>query len=132
MKQPPSGNRELKRFQAILEARVAELERAIRQRDGIAVEQSPDQVDEIQRASERDLVIRNLDRESHQLRNARAALRRIRDGAFGVCERCEGEIHPKRLAAVPWAPLCIQCQEAQDCNHEEMRIPIDILSSNAA
>jgi DnaK suppressor protein len=110
-----TGNYELAKFQMILEARIAELERGIRQRDCIAIEQSPDQLDEIQRASERDLAISNIDRGSKQLRDVRAALRRIRDGSFGVCEECEEEIHLKRLAAIPWASLCIHCQEAFDC-----------------
>jgi DnaK suppressor protein len=132
MAQTSSANHELRRFQAVLEALIADLERGTRQRDGIAVEQSADQVDEIQRASERALAICNIDRESKQLRNARAALRRIREGTFGVCEECEEQIHPKRLVAIPWASLCIQCQEAKDCNREEMRMTADNLLSNAA
>ena len=72
-------------------------------------------MDEIQRASERDLAISNIDRGSKQLRDVPAALRRIRDGSFGVCEECEEEIHLKRLVAIPWASLCIHCQEALDC-----------------
>jgi DnaK suppressor protein len=101
------------------------LEQGVRQRDGIAVEQSPDQIDEVQRASERDLAISNMDRESKELRNARAALRRIREGTFGLCEECEEDIHPKRLAAIPWASLCIVCQEAQDRNRQKMQIRAD-------
>jgi DnaK suppressor protein len=109
-----TSNYELGKFQMILEARIAELECGIRQRDSIAIEQSPDQLDEIQRASERDLAISNIDRGSKQLRDVRAALRRIRDGSFGVCEECEEEIHLKRLVAIPWASLCIHCQEDLD------------------
>jgi DnaK suppressor protein len=109
-----SSFNELNRFQTILETRIAELERGTRERDGIAVDPSPDQLDEIQRASERAIAISNLDRDAKQLRSARAALRRIREGTFGVCEQCEEAIHPKRLAALPWAPLCIQCQEEAD------------------
>lgn len=109
-----SNRHEWDKFQGILEARIAELERGLRQRDGIAVEQSADQFEEIQRASERDLAISNIDRGSRQLRDARAALRRIRDGSFGVCQECEEEIHPKRLLAIPWASLCIRCQEDFD------------------
>ena len=109
-----TSNYELGKFQMILELRIEELERGIRQRDSIAIEQSPDQLDEIQRASERDLAISNIDRGSKQLRDVRAALRRIRDGSFGVCEECEEEIHLKRLVAIPWASLCIHCQEDLD------------------
>ena len=105
---------ELNRFRGILTAKVAELERFTRQRDGIVVERSADQLEEIQAALQRALAVCNLDREFTQLRDARAALRRIEDGSFGTCQECEGDIHPKRLAAVPWTPFCIGCQEAAD------------------
>ena len=114
---------ELNGFQAILTARVAELERLTRRRDGITVERSADLLDEVQRASERTLAVCNLDRGFNQLRNARAALERIHEGSFGMCQQCEQDIHPKRLAAVPWAPFCIRCQEAADRNPEEMQLP---------
>jgi DnaK suppressor protein len=107
---------ELNKFRNILEAKQAELELLVRNRDGIAIEKSPDALDEVQHAAERELAIRNLDRESNLLRNVRAALRRIDDGSFGVCLHCEEDISPKRLAAVPWTAFCIRCQEVADRN----------------
>jgi DnaK suppressor protein len=109
---------ELNRFRAILTAKIAELERFTGQREGIAIERSADQFDEIQAAAERTLAVSNLDRESIQLRNVRAAMHRIQDGSFGTCQECDEDIHPKRLAAVPWAALCIHCQKAADRNLE--------------
>ena len=111
------------RFRRILRARVAELERFTRQRDGIVVERSADQLEEIQGASQRAIAVCNLDREFTQLRDARAALRRIEDGSFGTCQECDEDIHPKRLAAVPSATFCIRCQEAVDRNFEEIQAP---------
>jgi DnaK suppressor protein len=110
---------ELNRFKEILEGKKAELETIVRNRDGIVIEKSADALDEVQYAAERDLAIRNLDRESNVLREVRAALRRIEDDCFGICAHCEEEISPKRLVAVPWAPFCIQCQEKADRNHED-------------
>ena len=107
---------ELEKFKAILEAKQAELSHAVRNRDDIAIEKTPDAIDEVQLAGERELAIRNLDRESNLLRNVRAALRRLDEGAFGVCLHCEEDISPKRLAAVPWTAFCIQCQEVADRN----------------
>ena len=106
-------------FQEILERRAAELVEVLRKRDGIVIEKSADQMDEIQYASERDLAIRNVDRESILLRQVKAALRRIHEGSFGICIECESAISLKRLAAVPWAPCCIQCQEAADGNRQD-------------
>jgi DnaK suppressor protein len=122
---------ELNRFEKLLIARVAELERLGGYRDDIKVERSADQLDEIQQASERALAVSNLDREYTQLRNARAALRRIEDGSFGTCLECEEDIHPKRLAAVPWTPFCIQCQEALDRNLDGMKTQIRDFSPDA-
>jgi RNA polymerase-binding transcription factor DksA len=39
-----------------------------------------------------------------------AALRRIEDGTYGVCEVCGKPIAPERLAAIPWARRCIDDQ----------------------
>ena len=123
---------ELDRFRAILTAKVAELERFTRHREGITIERSADQLEEIQ-ASERALAVCNLDREFNQLRNARAALRRIQDN-FGTCQQCDDDIHPKRLAAVPWATFCIRCQEAvgNNLDLEEIQAPSRDLLSRAA
>ncbi|HZU24617.1 MAG TPA: TraR/DksA C4-type zinc finger protein [Bryobacteraceae bacterium] len=109
---------ELNKYREILEAKQAELAQVLRNREGITIEKSPDALDEVQNAAERELAIRNLDRESNLLRNVRAALRRMDEGAFGVCVHCEEDINPKRLNAVPWTPFCIQCQEMADRNAE--------------
>ena len=108
---------ELKKYKAILEAKAAELSAGLRNRDEIAIEKTPDALDEVQLAGERELAIRNLDRESNLLRNVRGALARIADGSYGVCLHCEEDIKPKRLDAVPWTKYCIKCQEAAD-RHE--------------
>src|SRR5579859_4321283 len=105
---------ELNKYKKILEAKQTELEQIVRRRDAITIEKSADALDEVQHAAERELAIRNLDRESQLLRNVRGALRRVKEGSFGVCLHCEEDISPKRLAAVPWTPFCIKCQEMAD------------------
>jgi DnaK suppressor protein len=111
---------ELGNLRESLERTQAELAQVLQVRDGIAIEKSADQMDEIQFASERELAIRNVDRESKLLRQIKAALRRIQDGSFGVCIECESQISPKRLAALPWAVRCIQCESAADQVAREM------------
>ena len=86
----------------------------------------------MQHATERELAIRNLDRESHLLRNVRGALRRIEDGTYGTCMHCEEDISPKRLDAVPWAGYCIRCQEIVDRNRDEGTEMFDELLVSAA
>lgn len=106
-------------FMEILKIKEAELSKSLQKRDDIVIEKSADQMDEIQYATERDLAIRNVDRDSTLLRAVRAALRRILDGSFGTCTACETAISPRRLAAVPWAPRCIRCQEAADLEGQD-------------
>jgi DnaK suppressor protein len=47
----------------------------------------------------------------HILQLIREALDRIEDKSYGTCVNCENVIGPKRLEAVPWTRLCIQCQD---------------------
>ena len=42
------------------------------------------------------------------------ALRKIQDGTYGTCEVCGQPIAPGRLAAIPWARLCIDDQRKED------------------
>jgi DnaK suppressor protein len=122
----------ISRFHEVLERKESELVQVLRKREGIAIEKSADQLDEIQYATERDLAIRNVDRESCLLRDVKDALRRIHEGAFGTCIDCESAISPKRLAAVPWAARCIQCQEAADRDRQDRRESTGATLLNAA
>ena len=123
---------EVNKYKDFLETRQAELAGVLRNREGITIEKSPDALDEVQNAAERELAIRNLDRESNLLRNVRAALRRIDEGNFGICVHCEEDISPKRIAAVPWTPFCIACQEQADKAAEEGSESLEELLVNAA
>jgi RNA polymerase-binding transcription factor DksA len=42
----------------------------------------------------------------------RAALKRIRDGEYGICVRCGDDISAERLDVLPDAPLCKNCAAA--------------------
>ncbi|HEX9639273.1 MAG TPA: TraR/DksA family transcriptional regulator [Acidobacteriota bacterium] len=54
------------------------------------------------------------DSERTMLKNIQEALGRIDKGAYGVCQECEEPINTKRLEAIPWARLCVPCQEKQE------------------
>jgi len=125
-------NTELNKYKSVLEAKQAELVRLLRNRDGIAIEKCSDALDEVQHATERELAVRTLDRDSNLLRNVRGALRLIAEGNFGVCVQCEEDISSKRLAAVPWTALCIRCQEIADRSQGGRADYLDALLGNAA
>jgi RNA polymerase-binding protein DksA len=42
------------------------------------------------------------------------ALKKIDEGAFGICEECKGLITKIRLKAVVYARLCVKCQEKKE------------------
>lgn len=54
--------------------------------------------------------------EQQSLNAIEAALRRIDDGTYGICEECKKVIPQKRLTAMPHARLCIKCQELEEKN----------------
>lgn len=125
---------ELEKYKAVLEVKRDELSAGLRNREDIAIEKTPDALDEVQLAGERELAIRNLDRESNLLRSVKGALLRVADGSYGICLHCEEDIKIKRLDAVPWTKYCIRCQEAAD-RHEfegEHGETLDELLANAA
>jgi DnaK suppressor protein len=123
---------ELNKYRTVLETKQADLVHMIRNRDGIAIEKSADALDEVQYATERELAIRSLDRDSNLLRNVRAALDRIEEGSFGVCLHCDENISPKRLAAVPSTAFCIVCQELADRSQYDGADTFDELLITAA
>ena len=122
---------ELDKHKKFLEAKQAELNGSLRNRDEIAIEKAPDALDEVQLAGERELAIRNLDRASNMLRQIRRALDRIADGSYGVCLHCDEDISPKRVNAVPWAAYCIKCQEQVDRHEIEEDESSDLFASAA-
>jgi RNA polymerase-binding protein DksA len=42
------------------------------------------------------------------------ALKRIDEGTYGICEECKNFITKTRLKALPYARLCVKCQEAKE------------------
>jgi len=42
------------------------------------------------------------------------ALKRIEEGTFGICEECKCVMTKTRLKAVPYARLCVKCQEKKE------------------
>ena len=123
---------ELEKYRNVLEAKQTELSANLRNRGDIAIEKTADAIDEVQLAGERELAIRNLDRDSNLLRKVSAALGRISDGSYGTCLHCDEEISPKRLTAVPWTPYCIKCQEAADRHEVESSDMPDQFLADAA
>jgi DnaK suppressor protein len=52
------------------------------------------------------------DRERRELEEIEAALARVADGSFGLCQRCSRAIGRQRLLAIPEARYCLECSGA--------------------
>jgi DnaK suppressor protein len=60
----------------------------------------------------KDLALRqNLER---LLEQVEGALVRFEAGTYGLCEQCGKEIDPARLKALPYAILCLSCQQRRE------------------
>lgn len=57
-----------------------------------------------------DLDLAEIDQDIEELRDAEAALERIRQDAYGVCLDCQAAIPYERLTAYPTAKRCYRCQ----------------------
>lgn len=110
-----------RKYRIALMARAAELRESLARRQAIQIEAAADDMDRTIQAAARDLAILGLDEDHRKLRGVEAALRRIDHGTFGECQRCEEPIAERRLNAVPWAALCLGCQEEADHLHYAVR-----------
>ncbi|HEX6798724.1 MAG TPA: TraR/DksA family transcriptional regulator [Ktedonobacterales bacterium] len=74
--------------------------------NGISSDQADD-ADAVENAERMNAITRNS---QVLLNQVNAALHRIAEGTYGTCVNCGGEIAPRRLQALPYATLCIECQ----------------------
>ncbi len=49
-----------------------------------------------------------------RLREVEAALRRMEEGTYGICEECGRPIDGARLKALPFVALCLECQSKRE------------------
>ncbi len=94
-----------------LEAKKGELLSGRHKAEGITVERVPDSIEELTMDMERSMAVDALNRNAALLGQVNEALDRIGAGNYGVCTACENAISLKRLAALPWAALCLECQQ---------------------
>ena len=76
--------------------------------------ETPDPVDLAVRNYSKNVQLALSENESRQLDLIDEALERLEEEEYGLCQNCEKEINPKRLAAIPWARYCIACQELRE------------------
>jgi DnaK suppressor protein len=45
------------------------------------------------------------------LADVERAMTKLRDGTYGLCDRCGADIAAERLEALPWAVRCVRCAD---------------------
>ena len=80
---------------------------------------APDPGDESVATLIGDLNHADMGRDVCELRGLEAARGRLREGTYGTCEECGGEIGYERLRANPAATRCIDCQTIYEKTHAE-------------
>ena len=112
------NQKDLKRYKKMLEdskqALLESAKKTLLEESNFDTDDLPDEIDLASSEYAQSMVFRLRDREKFLLKKIELALKRIEEGTFGVCERCEEDISPKRLEARPVTTLCIRCKEEQE------------------
>ena len=118
--------KDLEKYEKLLLARRAELveemgllkkaalETTIKDSSGDLSSYSYHMADQGTDAMEREKAFLMASKSGRLLYHIDEALRRIKDGNFGKCQECGGDISVARLEAVPHARLCIACKEKEE------------------
>jgi len=79
-----------------------------------------DDIDVTTEERQRALELKLLGRQNFMLKKIDNALFKIKNGTFGICEECDGEIEINRLRARPVATQCISCKEEEERNEGQL------------
>jgi DnaK suppressor protein len=74
----------------------------------------PDLGDQATAETERSFMLRLRGRDRMLLKKIENAIERIKQGIFGICEKCGSKIDIRRLEARPVTTLCIECKIQQE------------------
>ncbi len=116
--------KELKSFQKKLLEKREELIVAVQKtetygREADAEGEAMDIADKASSSYTKEFMFSKSNTDRQLLQRVTEALERIEAKSFGECVNCEEQVERKRLSAVPWAHLCLKCQELE----EEGKLP---------
>lgn len=121
---PRSNAQQLRRRESLrqmLQAKRQEVMNEIKEDLGHSL--TSDQLRRLEGMDTGDQALMDLERELgislSEMRNRKRqlideALVRVEDGSYGVCAECGIEISERRLEAVPFAKLCVDCQSREE------------------
>ena len=83
----------------------------------IKLENTEDEGDLATISHERELLYNLHESDFTRLRFIQEAMKAMDRGQYGECVGCGEDINEKRLEAVPWATMCVRCQEETEAEH---------------
>jgi DnaK suppressor protein len=119
---PMLSKEDLQHFKELLTSQLEELQRKA---DGTVSDllllsvHSADLLDISSMDADRSFTLRIRDRESKLINKIKAALDRIEEDEFGVCDMCGEDIGIARLRARPVTTFCIRCKTKME-NQEKL------------
>ena len=111
--------KDLDQIRKALEGKKSELLQLLQksQSDGREIDSESEAMDIVDKASSsytKEFMFSRSNQERLFIQAIEEALKRIEDGSFGECSNCGEIVNRKRLEAVPWAELCLACQELEE------------------
>lgn len=99
-----------KKYRAVLEARLAELDKRLHELDAELDSHQNRDWAELATEREEDEVLESMGSSGEaEIAMIHAALKRMDEGEYGYCVRCGEEIVSERLDLVPATPFCASC-----------------------
>ena len=124
-RQKGAANRErFEVLQSMLEARRQEIHdklRSLRETLPAEVQEVTDTEEQSVHDFVRDVELALMEMKAETLTKIDEALHRLQAGMYGTCAECDQEIAEARLRALPFATLCVSCQEQEESQDEEAR-----------
>ena len=93
---------------------IAEIEKDRNKSANAVTNDIGDSIDHATEERTRELYQLLGERDQHKLDKIQHALEKIKDQEYGICEECGSTISKKRLLALPFTELCIECKSEQE------------------
>ncbi len=87
----------------------------------IRLEKTEDEGDLATMSHNKELLYNLHETDFRRLKAIEDAIQRMDREEYGECEGCGDDINEKRLEAVPWATMCIDCQEQAELENSTLR-----------
>jgi DnaK suppressor protein len=88
----------------------------------IKLEKTEDEGDLATISHDKGLIYHLHENDFARLKFIERAMEAIDRGQYGECVRCGEDITDKRLEAVPWATMCIRCQEESEAETTSSKV----------